>query len=1246
MLIYDNKGAVLLDIEVDDTSVRYKAIKGENSLTLKFSLSEHIEVPIGSYCSFKGETYTLMLPEDLTLNHRRSFEYTLVMYSDDAKAKRYKFVNPVDRRLKFSLTAKPVEHLQMFVDNMNMRDGGWSVGECPDHVEIVLSYNHTFCHDALVQLANELDVDYWFSGKTVNLGKLELNKSNPLPLSYGGDGEGLKPNIKRTNFSEALPLEVLYVQGGATNIDASKYGSSELHLPKAMTIGFDGEHFDDEAGYDASKARQYKTDTNGFYVVRADKEVVNHSEDSLDCSDIQPTKKETIKSVVLVDAEKHFYDILFESDVDYKQYVIGGENASIVFQSGMLAGKEFDLATDENGNLVCKKDGGNWRVEIVPQDIDGITMPDNATGYVPVVGDEFKIFGIQLPDEYVADSERDMLKYAVKHFSANEDVQYTISGELDEIYAKRNWGAISERLTLGNYVSFSDKSFQAEPILIRIVGIKEYVNKPYSPILEISNAAIAGSLVGTLNRIENEEVRVDDKFNEAKRYTKRSFARVKETMSMIEAAVEGFSAGIDPVILQTMAIGVGKESLQFAFIKSLYDDAEYTPNFSFDEVNSIFSAPESVLMHYTIDINAISSSFDKGAYRKWTINAFKSEPLLEGEKAYYLYARVLKSGDIGDFFLTQDPQPFDEDYLYNLLVGVLNTEFNGFRTFVPLYGFTEILPGQITTDVIRSADGSCVFDLRNNTITGAVKLLPGTSGLENIEGLSEAVQGAVGGIEFGKYNLLRNSGFTGDFVTESLDTDKILNGGSEMFSDPLDHWTLQNGAIEASKFSQSGYECVLNDGTLKQEMVYKTIAGENYVLSFRGRGTSLTFSVGGVTKDITLSESQERYIEKFVASNDSNLFEIKNATGAICEIQLERGNIVSDWGYSMWDNKPEISKFQTLQHLLSAIYDGSTSVVGGLILSNALLLGNPKRNDNTAGVSGIYSDDIDVAFWAGGNMNQAINAAMMYYEDPSYQPTDAEVASMAKAVITHGGRAILNDAVIRGMIYAKGGVFSGIIRANGGQIGNIIIDVNPRTGEAELTSRDICHEGRHDYSRFTSDGFFAESTYNSIEGSCMMGNNIEVTGMGLRSIRRSRNEQLFNYETSNGKETADVVIEHSKEGGFDGTETAFKANSGMFEGLRPKTKVITTSVYIATEFDHSMIVNSTSGDCRIWLDTELDGQEYFIESRGARVTLISNNSEIFYHDSDLAQDSTYALNGKGIIRLKFYQGLGWTAKKL
>jgi hypothetical protein len=61
-----------------------------------------------------------------------------------------------------------------------------------------------------------------------------------------------------------------------------------------------------------------------------------------------------------------------------------------------------------------------------------------------------------------------------------------------------------------------------------------------------------------------------------------------------------------------------------------------------------------------------------------------------------------------------------------------------------------------------------------------------------------------------------------------------------------------------------------------------------------------------------------------------------------------------------------------------------------------------------------------------------------YLQNPGYQATDAEVDDMAKFVVTHGGRAILNDIILRGYIYAKGGVFNGTIHATDGEFSGTI----------------------------------------------------------------------------------------------------------------------------------------------------------------------------------------------------------------
>ena len=137
MTIYFNDTAnTLLEITPDDNSYRYRAIKGDHNLTLYFSLPEHIEIPIGAYCEFQNEKYTLMAPENLKMQHTRNFQYTIVFESSQASLQKYKFRELFynqntdtwggERRLKFDYTAIPQEHLQMRVNNLNKRESDWT----------------------------------------------------------------------------------------------------------------------------------------------------------------------------------------------------------------------------------------------------------------------------------------------------------------------------------------------------------------------------------------------------------------------------------------------------------------------------------------------------------------------------------------------------------------------------------------------------------------------------------------------------------------------------------------------------------------------------------------------------------------------------------------------------------------------------------------------------------------------------------------------------------------------------------------------------------------------------------------------------------------------------------------------------------------------------------------------------------------------------------------------------------------
>ena len=329
-----------------------------------------------------------------------------------------------------------------------------------------------------------------------------------------------------------------------------------------------------------------------------------------------------------------------------------------------------------------------------------------------------------------------------------------------------------------------------------------------------------------------------------------------------------------------------------------------------------------------------------------------------------------------------------------------------------------------------------------NEITGKVTLEAGSKGWENMEGLPEAIQEAANAtemlenLEYGKNNLLRNSGFTGDYLTAVLEGSTSLKDTSSMFSPSLKHWDYNNAtAIEEKDYSESGKAVFIkNGGSIEQTLYFKIVKDDKYIFSFRGKGGHVTYSVGGRTYMFELTDEWVQYTDKFTASSEDSIFRISVVGDCtLCELQLERGTVKSAWGISPLDNRSELAKYDSLTYIKNAIEDGSTEFSGGLGLMNLLFM-KDLQNKVTAGVNGIHNDDNSIAYFAGGDMNQAVFAMMTYLDNPNYTPTQDELLQMAKFVVTHGGRAILNDVILRGYIYALGGLFKGAVEIANGKI--------------------------------------------------------------------------------------------------------------------------------------------------------------------------------------------------------------------
>ena len=294
-------------------------------------------------------------------------------------------------------------------------------------------------------------------------------------------------------------------------------------------------------------------------------------------------------------------------------------------------------------------------------------------------------------------------------------------------------------------------------------------------------------------------------------------------------------------------------------------------------------------------------------------------------------------------------------------------------------------------------------------------------------------------------NLLRNTYFAGDYESEEGASATAMEEDTPLWSEPLKHWSVDAGTCEVQDDAsmKSGRSVVLN-GQLSQTV--ELVSGLWYMLSVKARGTSLSVTVGGVTKtaeDMGVNYSRFDFALQAVSTSGCVL-------SGVCEVGdiiLTQGSLPVEWSRSPLDpDRAVASEYKANDYLRKAISEASTSILGGLILSNIIKVGNYGLNaagtafemkEETGGMSGAMNHANSPFLWGGGDMEKAIHTIDYYKKDPSRdlpddeEDAEAELAKQASFVVTHGGRAILNDIVLRGYIHALGGVFRNVRSPNG-----------------------------------------------------------------------------------------------------------------------------------------------------------------------------------------------------------------------
>lgn len=722
----------------------------------------------------------------------------------------------------------------------------------------------------------------------------------------------------------------------------------------------------------------------------------------------------------------------------------------------------------------------------------GVVMPNATNNYKPSVGDKFVITGIKMPKSLVLAAEKRLDEALIKYMSENNDEKFSFSVSFSRVFLAENSmlaGLLNENSRI--YIKYNDKEYF---MYVNSFTCKANKNCLYDISVELTDklSANVSALRSTITEIAGDiigermgvSLNVSDILGRISRYFISKINN--DTANGLINFLKGLLIGKNGSGITVLENGMSQAVVDYLYVKvkAVFDELEVK--------KKTYVGGEQVISHAGMKCNRVDELDD--VYRCYfkeeedgieIENQFTPGSLAiaqecniktgishhVGNRYYWRLVTAVGENYIDLSKTVCDPNvendvPVAGDDIVGLghktditrQAAIILSSVNEVSPSIIMYqginDFTLTGKDVISFDFDRSTGkarmkvyGDTYIGDKDRTtymeytqdkgvdIKGMFHIEKGSTGWKNMEGLPDEIQAAadlaqeakdaIDNAAVGSVNLLRNSGFTGDYETEDLSAATELSADTELFSKQLEYWTGV-ATVSADSDAGSGYSAAI--GSLSQSV--SLIKGESYVISYKAKGTSVSVSCGSFSVSQPLTSSYQRYTHK-ITFNGSGIFLI-SGTATVCDLQLERGTIATDWKPSILDNDKATAGFQSINYIASAIKDGSVDILGGLILANMIQLGNYKNGKLqkvTAGVSGIYNDDDDVAFWAGGKLEQAILTVMRFRNDPNYQPTDAEWANMANFVATHGG-----DVFLRGYIYALGGYFRGKVEIANGKI--------------------------------------------------------------------------------------------------------------------------------------------------------------------------------------------------------------------
>lgn len=739
IIIYHPDGTAIPLISKKNVSVVSKATQktallSDDVISITVSSAVPLDLRIGDTARIYGKPYKLnQLPEP-TKNGERRYSYELRMEGLQYDLIDVHYHLP-ENAYGETFYADLKGHLAVLVWNINrIYPNKWALGEFPEDTDYK---NITNSEKNALQVLQELCSDYGVEFEITTDGKHHtLNVRKQVGITHAftlrfGRGKGLY-QLARKNVNNAGITNRLYVYGGTENL-GSNYGHTKLCLPGTTRLS---SFLEDK-------------ESIGIYGVK---------EGEKNYSDIKPQRVGTVTALgkdVITFVDETMFD-LNTKDKDGKstKYLIAGTNAKIKFESGQLAGYEFDLHTYDHAThtFVINKF----------TDDNGMVFPSEETAAFQIQkGDKYSIFDINLPNEYRTKAEKDLAEEATKYLPTVSQPQVSYKLSLTEGFFTQLWGkdTATEVLHIGDFIKIEDEQIGVSKA-VRITQIDRDLLKRHSYDITLSDTVTKSTTVKVINNLQeiNETIAINKLADPTK--ARRKWRATQELLSMVfDPEGDYYSEKIKPLSIDTQMLSVGAKSTQFTLL-----NVTFQPNYNGD-ANTLYVSPGR-LAHYAIEPEGV---------KYWLLDGATFAEL-DTNTAYYIYARCSTTEASGVITLSTTAKAVcSEVGYYNFLIGVLNsvvTDADGGRPgrIVSLtYGSSTINGRFVRTGRIESnGGGKCYFDLDNDEIGGVIHFVGSDGTIKNVSDVDD------------KTNEVK------DYINNTLPG--ILNGIQEQIDGVIEQW--------------------------------------------------------------------------------------------------------------------------------------------------------------------------------------------------------------------------------------------------------------------------------------------------------------------------------------------------------------------------------------------------------------------------------------------------------------------------